>query len=97
MIFSSASCWSILEKKELKKLCDPDPPVLRVTVLLQPYFHREEILESHPPSVHALTATLMQSARSHACERASGSAPATGAQRPPRARTQGGRVRVKED
>lgn len=94
MIFSSASCWSIQKKKKI--LCVPDPPVLRVTVLLQPYLHREEILENRPPSVRALTATLMQSANSRAWERASGSAPATGAQRPPCALTSGGRVRIKE-
>lgn len=61
LIFSSTSCWAIL-KKIIKLLCVPDPLVLRVTVLLQPYFHREEILQNRPPSVHAVTVTLMQSA-----------------------------------
>lgn len=73
-IFSSASFWSILKKKNIYILHVPDTIVLRVTVLLQPYFHREEILENRPPSVQALTATLMQLANSLALERASGSA-----------------------
>lgn len=57
-------------------LCVPDPPVLRVTVLLQPCLCREEILENRPPSVCALTAALMQSAKKElAQQRAAGSAP----------------------
>lgn len=44
-------------------LCVPDPPILRVAVLLQPCLGSEEILENRPPSVRALTAALMQSAK----------------------------------